>query len=445
MAGAYDGGARHSVGGRHRLGVRSQGVTFRLTTRPGHPTFVDLPWEQPLESWESGRLVTPVRGISRHVVRFVAYGDAMYALKEEQDDIAHREYRLLRDLEEGAAPVVEAVGVASGRTATDGELLEAVLITRHLPFSLPYRVLFARQAIQELRVPMLDALAELFVQLHLNGFFWGDCSLSNTLFRRDAGRLRAFLVDAETGEQHPTLSAGQRAHDLLIAQENVAGELLDLAARARPEGSDLDIEEALAVGEDLVRRYEGLWAEVTRDEVVGVDEQHRIAERVNRLNELGFDVEELELVGSGEQLVVRVRTQVVEPGHHRRRLLALTGIDAGENQARVLLNDILRYRLWLERSGGVPVAESVGAVRWLVEVFEPTLAAVPESLTARLEPPELFHQILEHRWFLSEQRGGEVDTAEAVTDYVANVLPLLPEDRLLLPDPPTQPVPIVSD
>jgi hypothetical protein len=420
-------------------------VRFRLTTRPGHPTFVDLPWEQPLEAWESVRMVTPVRGISRHVVRFVAYGDAMYALKEEQDDIAHREFRLLRDLEEGAAPVVEAVGVASGRSGDDGEPLDAVLITRHLPFSLPYRVLFARQAVHELRVPMLDALAQLFVQLHLNGFFWGDCSLSNTLFRRDAGALRAFLVDAETGEQHPSLSDGQRAHDLLIAEENIAGELMDLAARSRPEGEELlGVDDALAVGEDLVRRYEGLWAEVTRDEVVGVDEQHRIAERVTRLNELGFDVEELELVGSGDQLVVRVQTCVVEPGHHRRRLLSLTGIDAGENQARVLLNDILRFRLWLERKAGVPVAESVGAVRWLVEVYEPTIAAVPSSLTARLEPPELFHQILEHRWFLSEQRQQEVGTSGAVADYVANVLPLLPEDRLVLPDPPTQPVPIIT-
>ena len=350
----------------------------RLTTRPGHPTFVDLPWEQPLEAWDSVRMVTPVRGISRHVVRFVAYGDAMYALKEEQDGTAHREFRLLRDLEEGAAPVVEAIGVASGRSGLDGEPLDAVLITRHLPFSLPYRVLFARQAVHELRVPMLDALAQLFVQLHLNGFFWGDCSLSNTLFRRDAGALRAFLVDAETGEQQPSLSDGQRAHDLLIAEENIAGELLDLAARSRPEGEELvGVEEALAVGEDLVRRYEGLWAEVTREEVVGVDEQHRIAERVTRLNELGFDVEELELVGSGDQLVVRVQTCVVEPGHHRRRLLSLTGIDAGENQARVLLNDILRYRLWLEHKAGVPVAESVGAVRWLVEVYEPAIAAVP--------------------------------------------------------------------
>ena len=95
----------------------------------------------------------------------------------------------------------------------------------------------------------------------------------------------------------------------------MAGELLDLAARSQPEGEELaGVDEALAVGEDLVRRYEGLWAEVTRDEVVGVDEQHRIAERVTRLNELGFDVEELELVGSGDQLACGCRPAWWSPG-----------------------------------------------------------------------------------------------------------------------------------
>ena len=115
-------------------------MSLHLTTRPGHPTFVDLPWDKPLESWRSTRLVSPVRGISRHVVRFVAYGDAMYALKEQQEEIALREYRLLRDLAERGAPVVEVVGVATGREDEQGGELDAVLITRHLDFSLPYRV-----------------------------------------------------------------------------------------------------------------------------------------------------------------------------------------------------------------------------------------------------------------------------------------------------------------
>ena len=71
----------------------------------------------------------------------------------------------------------------------------------------------------------------LLVRLHLAGFFWGDVSLSNTLFRRDAGAFAAYLVDAETGELHDRLSDGQREHDLDIARVNIAGELMDLAGR----------------------------------------------------------------------------------------------------------------------------------------------------------------------------------------------------------------------
>ena len=82
----------------------------------------------------------------------------------------------------------------------------------------------------DLRTHLLNALAELLARLHLRGFFWGDCSLSNTLFRRDAGALSAYLVDAETGELHEQLSDGQRAYDIEIAQMNVVGELLDVDA-----------------------------------------------------------------------------------------------------------------------------------------------------------------------------------------------------------------------
>src|SRR4029078_9599602 len=118
--------------------------------------------------------------------------------------------------------------------------LDAVLITRHLDYALPYRALFSGHAVPDLRTHLLNAFAELLVRLHLGGFFWGDCSLSNTLFRRDAGALSAYLVDAETGEPTEQLRDGQRSHDLLVAEDNVAGELLDLEAAAVGLPPDLD-------------------------------------------------------------------------------------------------------------------------------------------------------------------------------------------------------------
>jgi hypothetical protein len=115
--------------------------------------------------------------------------------------------------------------------------------------------------------------------------------------------------------------------------------------------------------------------------------------------------------------------------------LQLTGLDVQENQARRLLNDILAYRAYLEVRGGAPVTEHVGALRWLVEVFEPTLAAVPAELRAKLEDAEIFHQILEHRWFMSERAGTDVGTAAAVADYLEGVLPSAPDERTVLAVP----------
>src|SRR3954468_1002697 len=108
--------------------------------------------------------------------------------------------------------------------------LDAGLITRPLEYSLPSRALFSGPANPDLRTHLLNSLAELLTRLHLRGFFWGDCSLSNALFRRDAGALSAYLVDAETGELQPKLTDGQRNYDIEIARTNIIGELLDIDA-----------------------------------------------------------------------------------------------------------------------------------------------------------------------------------------------------------------------
>src|SRR5439155_25840922 len=251
----------------------------------------DLPWSEPLEEWQEDRIVEVARGISRHVVRFVDYDGRLYALKELPQRLAEREYRLLRHLEDESIPAVEVVGVGSSR----GPDLDAVLITRHLEFSLPYRTLFTGRGLPDLRSRLLDALAELVVRLHLGGFFWGDCSLSNTLFRRDAGALAAYVVDTETSELHPQLTRGQREHDLSIMEENVAGELFDIEEETNDTTGPDPVDEAA----ELRARYDRLWEELTGEEVFGLAERNRIEERLRRLNELGYDVVEIEVVGEG--------------------------------------------------------------------------------------------------------------------------------------------------
>ncbi len=384
-----------------------------------------LPWHQPLLDWTDDRLVEiRQRGLSRHVVRFVAEGGEVYVVKELQERLARREYQLLRRLRELGVPAVEVLGVVVDRP----HAIDAALVTRFLDFSTSYRMLFATPRGGLPTGRLLDAMVELLARLHLAGLMWGDCSLSNTLFRLDAGALAAYLVDAETAELHPTLSEGQRAYDVAVAHERVGGELFDLAAA----GLLPDDVDPIEVAEEIVRRYEALWMELKREEVLLPGEQrYRIAERLQRLNELGFDVDELELLDAAEGSRLRVHTRVAEPGHHRRLLFARTGLDVQENQARRLLNDIASYRAYLEQSGRRGIAEAAAANRWLVEVYDPVIQAIPADLAERLDEAEVFHEILEHRWFMSEAAGRDVGTGAAARDYFATVLPAVPDDLTL--------------
>jgi Domain of unknown function (DUF4032)/Lipopolysaccharide kinase (Kdo/WaaP) family len=381
-----------------------------------------LPWTEPLEEWKDERLVEiRQRGISRHVVRFVSDDGVLYALKSLSERLARREYRLLRVLAELGIPAVEVVGVAVDL----GPGADAILVTRFLTFATTYRAVFSSPRTGgPPTYKLLDALVELLVRLHLSGFFWGDCSLSNALFRYDAGTLEAYLVDTETSEQHPELTQGQRQYDVELAVERVYGELLDLEAGGLLP-ADVD---PLDVAGELRRRYESLWHELTREEVIPADEQRfRIAQRLRRLNKLGFTAEEVELISAPEGNRLRVRTRVAESGDHSRKLFLQTGIDAGENQARRLLNDIASFRAYLEQRERRPVPEIVAANRWLTEIYDPVVSAIPEGLRGRLAPAEVFHEILEHRWYMSELAGRDVGTAAAARSYFERVLPQVPE------------------
>ncbi|MGW0431986.1 DUF4032 domain-containing protein [Micromonospora sp. NPDC003197] len=397
-------------------------VPVRITSALVDPALLDLPWSTPLEEWPADHLVALPQGISRHIVRFVRLAGTVYAVKETGERVAEREYDLLRALERIDFPSVEAVAIVADRHTADGDPLDPVLITRHLQFSLPYRALFSGTLRPETMNRLLDALAALIVRMHLTGFFWGDCSLSNTLFRRDAGAFAAYLVDAETGALHRQLSNGQRGEDLEIARLNIFGEALDLqAAGLLHESIDPEV-----VCEEVVRRYEGLWHEITYEQQIEREARHDIEGRIRRLNELGFDVAEvaMSMMDEGRYLV---RPKVVDAGYHCRRLIRLTGLDAEENQARRLLNDLDTYRAESDLTD-----EQQAAHRWLTEVFEPVVRAVPAHLRRKLEPAELFAQVIEHRWRLSEQAGRDVGLAPAVQSFLSDVLVHRPDEQAIL-------------
>jgi hypothetical protein len=267
------------------------------------------------------------------------------------------------------------------------------------------------------------------VRLHNVGFFWGDVSLSNTLFRRDAGSFAAYLVDAETGRLYDNLTTGQRQHDLEIARVNIAGELMDIQA-----GGKLDPAiDPVATSDRIMASYETLWHELNDPELLEQNELWKINKRVQRLNDLGFDIEELSIKTDADGTKVKIQPKVVDSGHHARRLLRLTGLDTEENQARRLLNDLDAYAATVSL---LNLDEEVVAHLWLTRVFEPVIRAVPEKLDSKLEPAEVFHQVLEHRWFMSQEQSRDVPLNEAVRDYIENVLQYRRDEEVVI-NPPT--------
>ncbi|MBA4863173.1 DUF4032 domain-containing protein [Streptomyces sp. PSKA54] len=395
-------------------------------TNPEHPALLlELPWHLPLEEWPERYLVPLPRGISRHVVRYARAGAEVVAVKELAERPAVREYELLRTLDRLGIPAVDPLAVVTGRTDQDGKPLEPVLITRHLGGSMPYRSMFETTMRPTTVHRLMDALAVLLVRLHLAGFAWGDCSLSNTLFRRDAGAYAAYLVDAETGDLHPALSRGQREYDIDLARVNISGEMLDLEAAGNLHPSV----DPIAFGHEICERYSALWDELTRTSVYPAGKHHYMERRIRRLNDLGFDVAEMQIEHSSNGDTITFVPKVVDAGHHQRQLLRLTGLDTEENQARRLLNDL---ESWMATQDDYAPGDPLGARpevlahRWVRDVFRPTVRAVPQDLRASVDPAELYHELLEHRWYLSERAQHDIGLDAAVEDYVTNVLPRRP-------------------
>jgi hypothetical protein len=401
-------------------------MALRIVANRADPSLLRLPWSVPLEEWTEHVVPLP-RGLSRHVVRMVRLGENTYAVKETVEEIAFREYRLLRDLQRLDLPAVVPQGVVTGRVDANGEELPAALLTQHLQFSLPYRSLFAHGLSADNLPSLVDALVVLLVRLHLADFYWGDVSLSNVLFRRDAGGFAAYLVDAETGELKPSLSDNLREYDLTVAVENVFAELLDLQAS---ESLDHEVQ-AIEIAEMIADRYRALWGELTAAEEFSTDEMWRIEQRVERLNDLGFDVDELDIVTDWDGDEVRIQPKVVELGHHRRELQALTGLNVQDAQARRLLNDIAAFAAHFDLGRE---DRSLVANRWLTQIYEPIMAMVPPDARGKLEPAEIFHEILVHRWYLSERAGGEVGIFDTARDYIETVLARKPEEQVATDD-----------
>jgi hypothetical protein len=386
----------------------------RLRLRDPAIDLVDLPWELPLEAWSADRLSfrsVPV-GPSRHLVRFLVSNEILYALKELPLAVARKEYDVLLHLERLGLPTVEAAGVAEA-PARDS----AILVTKFLPHSLQYRRLMMRlpSGPGSHRGRLLDAMAFLLVDLHRSGVYWGDCSLANTLFRRDGDRIQAYLVDAETSQVFPSLSDGQRAYDLEILVENVAFGLADLAAmQGTPDDDDDD---AIHAAEHVLERYSQIWTAIHDEPVLHPDDRQAIRSRVRRLNELGYSVD-LDVDPDAADGRVRLRMSVTTRRYHARELERRTRVRALEGQAQLLINDLNEYGTWLEWSESRAIPADEVAERWLRDVYRPTLARIAASVGPDRDLVQAYCDVLEQKWYLSEQLGRDVGLAGAIASYL---------------------------
>jgi hypothetical protein len=216
------------------------------------------------------------------------------------------------------------------------------------------------------------------------------------------------MVDAETASIHDIISDGRREEDLEIMTENVAGGMGDIAAERGVDLDDADLE----LGLDIAGRYRGLWSELSAIWVVGGNEQYKIAERVARINDLGFNVEDLTVASTDGKLALNVR--VGGRSFHANRLKELTGVEAGERQASTILDDLYYYTA----KYATDTPSTIAAIRWRVDAFEPVLErlrAIPEVD----DPVQSYCDLLNFRYNLSVKAQHDVGTDAAFDDWVA--------------------------
>jgi hypothetical protein len=395
--------------------------TFVPENLPAFPDFRALPWELPFDEWSKNdlHLEEVQHGISRHPVVFINYSGSLYVIKELPVTIARNEYDLLSQMHAIGLPCVNPIGYAEIKRITGSF---SILFTRYLDASVPYRSLFIGSAMDRYQTHLLDAISGLLVQLHSNGFYWGDCSLSNSLFRRDAGALQAYLVDAETAEYHlPRLSPMLRYHDLEIMQENILGELSDLQT-----DEDLSLSYPIEeTGPYIQQRYRELWEEITREDVFSQDELYRVQERIRALNSLGFSVNDIELKNEDHGNILKLRIFVSDRNFHRNQLMEITGLSAEERQAQQIINEINELKANLSQSGNPNISMEAVSYHWLEHIYKPVIEKLKPIINNPTHPKinadsiELYCQILEHKWYLSERAQHDVGHQAAVEDYIS--------------------------
>ncbi len=413
-----------------------------------------LPWGAPLEEWpERGVVTLPVRrGESRHPVLFVEVGRRRYAIKETGPDAAQREIGVLEELQRRHCNALESAGwvivrgepIYAGDVAGRPQYLSGDVgycLTRLAERVLPQSILYRYPFTGPNKRLLWNAIAELLLELHEAGVYWGDPSLANVLMDLSGHRLTAVMADAETAEVvNGPLGEGLRRQDLDAFVESLEWQAEDIRI-----ARDLEEDEHLVTegdARDFLARYAGLRAE--RERTRG----HRgplfarmleIERSVQRLNALGYGVlatgtralrsgleAGLEDITTGMALTseavdpgVKLQIATLRPGWYVQRLRELLGVRVPRTYAQRIYQHINVHK-WLmsEREGG-DVGMAAAARDWLETEHRPVMvfleAYVPHADAATLYAA--YVGILDHTWQMSLRERRPVPLEEGAMDY----------------------------
>lgn len=353
-----------------------------------------LPWSVPLAEWpQYGVRTLPIKkGVSRHTVLFVNTGRFSFGIKEITEEVSQREVTLYEQMllrgihtlvpagyvvrEEPPIAIATPVGIHYEPHHVSHTV--TVLVTKVLPDSL----LYSRNFRRENRERIWDAIALLFAQLHAHGIYWGDASLANVLIRfekRDLPfvgphtTLAAYLADAETVEMHRTLSRSMREADLGFFFESMEWINEDLRSSGilREEGSTESDRTYLHA------RYETLYA--------------------SEMMKKAFE----------EQTTFNID-----------RLLGGT---SDPNHVDLFLKHVEEHRWYLGERSGTDVTLADATKDWYDTVFAPMCSlfraeGIPELFHGKTAA-ELYVDIMNNKYYLSERAGRDIGMAAAMQDY----------------------------
>lgn len=404
-----------------------------------------LPWGAPLAQWDElgARILSIRKGESRHEVIFVEVGGRRYAIKETSPEAAEREIDVYEQVKPRHIPTLEPVGwvVVGGERIEVGQMGgrpvymsgdTGYCVTRLAERVLPQSILYRYPFTDANKRLLWNAIAELLVDLHDAGVYWGDPSLANVLMDLSGQRLTAVMADAETAEVAPgPLSEGLRQQDLDAFVESLTWQAEDIRlARGLAEGAELITEgDAFYV----ISRYAGLRADRQAAQRAHSGGLLDLERRLERLSALGYGVLNLRRFArlrpqraaaedDGPEMWLpedEVRIATLRPAWYTQRVHDLLGVRAPRVAAERIYRQLSMHKYLLSQREGRDVGMDTAARDWLIHYHEPLMRFLESYLPSAdlVRRYETYIAILNHTWRMSLEQGRAIPIEEGAMDY----------------------------